>query len=210
MLLAGLSAAGQAHSGGLNTEGCHRNSKTQDYHCHKGPPAKNRTSAEQSKDVTTKYNRKQYGGWIDADGDCQNTRHEVLIATSLVPVTLDTKGCKVLHGRWYDFYTGKYHIVARSLDIDHIVALAEAHRSGAAAWSSERKRKFSNSRSNLIAVVADVNRRKSDKDPASWLPPRTAAHCEYMQKWVAIKSSWGLGYDAQEAQKIAALQAKCN
>jgi hypothetical protein len=26
-----------AHSGGLNSEGCHNNRKTGDYHCHRGP-----------------------------------------------------------------------------------------------------------------------------------------------------------------------------
>ncbi|MCD6673793.1 MAG: YHYH domain-containing protein [Burkholderiaceae bacterium] len=27
----------QAHGGGLNSEGCHNNRKTGDYHCHRGP-----------------------------------------------------------------------------------------------------------------------------------------------------------------------------
>ena len=27
------------------------------------------------------YDRDDYGGWIDIDGDCQNTRHEVLLSS---------------------------------------------------------------------------------------------------------------------------------
>jgi hypothetical protein len=41
------------------------------------------------------YNRDLYGDWIDADGDCQNTRQEVLIEESLIPVELDSRGCRV-------------------------------------------------------------------------------------------------------------------
>ena len=42
---------------------------------------------------------KNFGGWVDADRDGENTREEVLIAESLVPVTRDSKG-KVVAGLW--------------------------------------------------------------------------------------------------------------
>ncbi len=37
-LFASPATAAHAHSGGLDKDGCHRNSKTGDYHCHRGTP----------------------------------------------------------------------------------------------------------------------------------------------------------------------------
>ncbi len=69
------------------------------------------------------YNRNLYGGWIDADGDCQNTRQEVLIAESLVPVVLDSRGCTVVSGQWLDPYTGQTFTSPSGLDIDHFIKI---------------------------------------------------------------------------------------
>jgi hypothetical protein len=52
------------------------------------------------------YDRKEWGRWDDPDKDCQDARQEVLIAESVVPVTFDERGCKVLAGKWNDLYTG--------------------------------------------------------------------------------------------------------
>ena len=37
------------------------------------------------------YDRRDYPHWIDLDQDCQNTRHEVLVEESTVPVQFKTK-----------------------------------------------------------------------------------------------------------------------
>ena len=118
-----------------------------------------------------KYERESYRHWIDEDRDCQNARHEVLIEESLSSVTFKTgKGCKVLSGSWDDPYSGRTITDATKLDIDHMVPLKEAHQSGAANWSRERKRAYANDLDDpdtLIAVDRRLNRQKGAKDPAS-------------------------------------------
>ena len=125
-----------------------------------------------------KYDRKSYRHWIDEDKDCQNAHHEVLIEESLSTVGFkSSKGCRVVSGSWNDPYSGRTIIDATKLDIDHMIPLKEAHQSGAANWSRERKRAYANDLDDpdtLIAVDRRLNRQKGAKDPAEWLPPNPA------------------------------------
>ena len=54
------------------------------------------------------------------------------------------KGCRVVLGNWDDPYSGRTITDPTKLDIDHMVLLKEAHESGAANWSRERKRAYAN------------------------------------------------------------------
>ena len=54
------------------------------------------------------------------------------------------KKCKVKKGRWTCPYTGKVFTNPKQLDVDHMVALGNAARSGGQAWGRDRKRDYAN------------------------------------------------------------------
>ena len=196
-----------AHRGGTNKDGCHNNRKTGDYHCH----GKKQSSIPEVKPSIT-YDRKQFGRWIDADGDCQNTRHEVLIEESLIPVTFKTsRQCFVTSGQWLDPYTGRVFTDPSLLDVDHVVPLKEAFDSGAKEWSRDKMVRYFNDlehKDHLIAVDRSANRSKGARDPARWLPPNQDYHREYIRIWQKIKKDWGLSSDPEEARVIERILAQ--
>ncbi|MCY3827381.1 MAG: YHYH domain-containing protein [Candidatus Dadabacteria bacterium] len=198
-----------AHGGGLDAKGCHTERRTGEYHCHRPQEAEKPGNSS----AVSAYDRKEWHPrWRDADGDCQNTRHEVLAEESLVPVTLSPDGCKVVAGQWFDPYSGETFISPRNLDIDHLVPLKEAHISSGNTWSTEKKRGYANDLSSpatLIAVSKSENRLKGAKDPAKWLPPNHAYRCEYVRLWKEVKARWGLGSDAAENKSIEDVERGC-
>jgi hypothetical protein len=144
------------------------------------------------------YDRSSWGRWKDADKDCQDTRQEVLIAESLEPVVLDERGCKVLAGRWRCPYTGNEYSLPTALDIDHVVAVAEAHEFGGHSWDKAKKSAYFNDLSNpnhLIAVDRSANRSKGARGPEDWLPTNAAYRCEYLKNRAEILATYGLKYD---------------
>ena len=149
------------------------------------------------------YSRSKFGDWIDADGDGLDTRAEVLIDESKVSVTI-TRGI-VRTGRWVSLYDNLTWTISTDVDIDHVVALSEAWKSGAYRWSASRRIAFANDLGvswSLRAVTDNVNASKGDRDPASWLPPYRASTCTYLVGWVGVKLRWGLSVDAAEKSAI--------
>ena len=91
-------------------------------------------------DLGGEYDRDDWGGWIDEDGDGLNTRHEVLAEESLIKPVISNN--KVISGKWFDKYTGKYFTNPSDLDIDHLVPLKNAYISGASNWSKKKKKEI--------------------------------------------------------------------
>ena len=160
------------------------------------------------------YNRDDWQHWIDADGDCQDTRQEVLIEESLTPVVfVDARNCRVLTGIWRDAYSGTFYTDPGQLDVDHLVPLANAHRSGGWAWTREKKRDYANDlidHYHLIAVFLSLNRQKGSQTPATWKPPDRAAWCDYAKAWIGVKARWDLSLVPEEQAALMEMQTGCS
>lgn len=154
----------------------------------------------------TGYTRTKFKHWNSGDdsSDGCNTRNEVLLAEAVVAPTVGA-GCKLTGGSWTSYYDGQEVTSAGSLDIDHMVPLAEAWDSGASAWSASRREAYANDQGaavSLVAVTARTNRSKSDQDPADWMPPSPEAQCRYVGEWVSTKLRWGLTADDRELEAL--------
>ena len=159
------------------------------------------------------YDRGDWRHWTDEDGDCQNTRHEVLVAESLTDVTFKNEDeCQVEFGEWFGAFTAATVTEASKLDIDHLVPLANAHRSGAWDWTAERRRSYANSLDDprhLIAVTARANRSKGAKGPEEWQPDNESYWCIYATDWIVVKQTWKLTVTSGESAALQAMLETC-
>ncbi|MCM2388694.1 HNH endonuclease family protein [Streptomyces albipurpureus] len=163
---------------------------------------------ERAEGSSSGYSRSRFPHWITQSGTC-NTRETVLKRDGRNVV--QDAGCAAVSGTWYSEFDGATWSAASDVDIDHIVPLAEAWRSGASSWTTARRQAFANDLSGpqLIAVTDNVNQAKGDKDPAEWLPPRTAYRCVYVRMWVQVKHSYGMTVDTAEKSALRSTLNGC-
>lgn len=163
--------------------------------------------AEAPEGELTGYDRDLFPHWTSVGG-C-STRETVLARDGSDVVPGDD--CYPESGSWHSAYDGETLEAAPDVDIDHVVPLAEAWRSGAAEWTTDRREAFANDldHSQLIAVSAASNRSKGDQDPADWEPPLVSFHCTYARMWIGAKYTWDLTVDPDEHAALEALLGTC-
>ncbi|MBE1566035.1 HNH endonuclease family protein [Nonomuraea africana] len=113
--------------------------------------------------------------------------------------------CHPVKGVWYSPYDGKWLKSEKQVDVDHVVPLAYAWRSGASKWSQARRRAFANdlTRPELIVVSHSANIAKGGQGPQSWRPPRRGHWCRYATSWITVKHHYRLFVTRKE--KVALL-----
>jgi len=180
------------------------------------PPAVDPSQSRQDLDALTVgraqsmrgYSRDRFPHWADQGGGC-NTR-EVVLKRDGADVQVD-RNCHVVSGRWNSLYDGRTATDPDTLDIDHMVPLAAAWRSGASTWDDEKRSRFANDlgRPQLMAVSASVNRAKGDQDPSQWKPPNHGYWCTYAQNWITVKRFWQLSVTQTEKTALIDMLGTC-
>ncbi|KAL2865059.1 HNH endonuclease family protein [Aspergillus lucknowensis] len=154
------------------------------------------------------YDRDLFPHWISQGNSC-DTRDVVLIRDGSDVET--GSGCSIESGTWHSEYDGEDWTETGDVDIDHVVPLANAWRSGASEWTTDERQAFANDLDNpqLLAVTDNVNQEKGDAGPEEWLPPLDSYYCTYGKMWTAIKYTYGLTVTDAEKSALEDLLATC-
>ena len=160
------------------------------------------------------YDREDFPHWSDAqefgwdvsDNAC-DVREAALIRDGEDVVV--GEGCDVESGRWLDPYTTRTYTDPLDIDIDHLVPLANAYRSGASDWDEAGRERYANDPNNLLSVEDNANQEKGDKGPEAWKPPNRAVWCSYARRWISVKSEYALTINPQEEAALRQMLATC-
>lgn len=160
------------------------------------------------------YDREDFPHWSDArefgwrvpDSSC-DVRDAALIRDGEELVI--EEGCDVEYGRWRDPYTRQTFTDPLDIDIDHVVPLANAFRSGASGWNETQREEFANDPNNLLSVEDNANQEKGDKGPEAWKPSNRAIWCSYAKRWIGVKSGYALTVNPQEKAALERMLSTC-
>ncbi|MEU5906234.1 HNH endonuclease family protein [Micromonospora sp. NPDC047527] len=153
------------------------------------------------------YSRSRFPHWRNTGKNC-DVRDTILQRDG---EDVKLSGCNVVGGRWESVYDGRSAADPSEVDIDHMVPLANAWRSGADEWDDTKRGDFANdtTRPQLFAVSASSNRSKGDQDPSQWKPANRSYWCQYAEDWVAVKHYWRLTVTSAEKSTLADMLEGC-
>jgi hypothetical protein len=143
-----------------------------------------------------------------------NTRDDIL-RRDLADLQVRPGTCFAQSGVLHDPYTGATIDFIRGPDtsstvqIDHVVSLADAWYKGARLWDDQRRRDFANDPRNLLAVGGKVNFDKAFRDVGSWLPPDVALRCAFVARVVEVKTVYQLWVSGNEKDALRRVLRDC-
>lgn len=163
--------------------------------------------------------------WNKVDEKSGNyTTRDLVLERDMNDATFTSRG-NVKSGTLLEPYTGKTIHFQRGqsnkaeggsasnrdggIQIDHVVAYAEAYRSGLDKLDFQQRDTYYNDPDVLLAAQAEANNVKKDGTIAEWEPSNQAFQCDYASLQIGIKAKYGLMVDQKEHDKLAQVLASC-
>ncbi|KAJ5688836.1 secreted protein [Penicillium macrosclerotiorum] len=155
------------------------------------------------------YSRDKFPHWITQNGSC-DTR-DVVLKRDGTNVVQSSSGCTTTSGTWVSPYDGATWTQSSDVDIDHLVPLSNAWKSGASEWTTAQRQSFANDLTHpqLLAVTDNVNESKGDKGPEEWKPPLESYYCTYAEMWVQVKTYYKLTITSDEKAALSEMLDTC-
>ena len=125
------------------------------------------------------------------------------------PASIEQRVVSRMEGRIYGPYSGQHFPTTRDTQIEHIVARSEGHDSGLCAATANERRAFSRDLDNLTLASGAVNRQKSDRDAAAWLPPLAANRCWFAARVTLVRDRYDLTIDRDERDTLEEILKSC-
>ncbi len=105
-------------------------------------------------------------------------------------------------------YTNECFASRSETDIEHIIAVSEAHDSGLCAASASVRSQFASDLRNLTLASPALNRhQKVAKDAADWLPAQN--RCWFANQIITVRRAYDLSIDRREANALDRVLAAC-
>ncbi|WP_028267491.1 HNH endonuclease family protein [Arthrobacter sp. MA-N2] len=162
------------------------------------------------------YDRKQFGqAWLDVDRNGCDTRNDILRRDLRSVEFTAGSTCKVASGQLREPYAGEDIHFRRgsesssAVQIDHLVALADAWQKGAKHLTAKQRQSLANDPLNLIAVDGPANVKKSASDAASWLPANKGFRCHYVARQISVKAAYRLWITQAEKDAMKRVLGSC-
>ena len=93
-------------------------------------------------------------------------------------------------------------------EIEHMIAVSQAHDSGLCMANLQTRRRFASDLRNLTLAAPAVNREKGARDAAEWLPESN--RCWFAGRIVEVRRAYGLTIDRREAAALEGVLSGCS
>jgi hypothetical protein len=162
------------------------------------------------------YDREAFGqAWLDVDRNGCDTRNDILRRDLADVMFAKDSSCSVAAGRFHEPYTARVvdfrrgSESSRAVQIDHVVALADAWQKGAQRLTPSQRQSLANDPLNLVAADGPANQQKGASDAATWLPKNKSIRCHYVARQISVKAAYSLWVTEAEKDAMKRVLGSC-